>query len=182
MQPRERPLELAPAIRVSVTSATRSMPSRSRLDVAPHRARPACRRPRPAGSGSSRPTAPKSISPSVPSWNTKMLPGCGSAWKKPMPEHLVERRAQQLLGERRAGRSPTASSSTVSATVKPSKRSCTRSRRVQSSRVDLRAPAPSTSVRGAAPSRVIASASRRKSSSARRLVANCASISPDRSP
>ena len=33
--------------------------------------------------GSSRPTAPKSISPSVPSSNAKTLPGCGSAWKKP---------------------------------------------------------------------------------------------------
>ncbi len=33
--------------------------------------------------GSSRPTAPKSISPSVPSSSTNTLPGCGSAWKKP---------------------------------------------------------------------------------------------------
>ena len=84
---------------VSVRSATRSMPSRSRLTS---RRTSAARMSTTAACwiGSSRPTAPKSISPSVPSAKAKTLPGCGSAWKNPTPSTWSIVVAQQLLGER----------------------------------------------------------------------------------
>ena len=55
--------------------------------------------------GSRRPTAPKSISPSVPSASTNTLPGCGSAWKKPS---AAPDRASTAAAGRRAplGRRP----------------------------------------------------------------------------
>ena len=85
----------------SPTSATRSMPSRSRLTS---RRYSAARMSTTAACwiGSSRPTAPKSMSPSVPSSNAKMLPGCGSAWKKPSRSTWSSVEREQLLGERGA--------------------------------------------------------------------------------
>ena len=153
----------------SLRSATRSMPSRKRLTS---RRISAARMSTTAACwiGSSRPTAPKSMSPSVPSSNAKMLPGCGSAWKKPIRStwSSVERSSCSASALRSMSE---AFSRSVSATVKPSKRSCTSSRRVRERGIDLRDPdgdpGPSSSVISA-----IASASRRKSSSARRLVAN----------
>ena len=64
-------------------SATRSIPSRRRLTS---RRTIAARMSTTADCwmGSSRPTAPKSIRPRLPSRKAKMLPGCGSAWKSPI--------------------------------------------------------------------------------------------------
>ncbi len=72
-----RSLDTAPLM-----SATRSMPSRTRLTSC--RTNPAIMSTT-AGRwiGSSLPTAPKSIRPNDPSDRTKTLPGWGSAWKKP---------------------------------------------------------------------------------------------------
>ena len=86
---------------VSAMSATRSMPSRSRLTSRRTRAArmsttAAC------WIGSSRPTAPKSMSPSVPSREDEDVARVRVGVEEAEPQHLVERRAQQLLGERRA--------------------------------------------------------------------------------
>ena len=51
--------------------------------------------------------------------------------EEPDAQHLVERRAEQLAGRARCGRCRRRRARRISATVKPSKRSCTSSRRVQ---------------------------------------------------
>ena len=52
--------------------------------------------------GSSRPTAPKSMSPSVPSWNAKTLPGCGIGVEEAERAGPGRASNEQVLGERRA--------------------------------------------------------------------------------
>ena len=162
----------------SSTSATRSTPSRSRLTSRRARAMKmsvsaAC------WIGSSRPTAPKSISPSVPSASTNTLPGWGSAWKKPsrITWSSIER-------------------SSWSASSGPVERRRREPRPRPSRRRGAPARGPAACTGGgaragmrtrSAPSRraaisAIASASRRKSSSARSPWANWATMSPVRTP
>ena len=83
---------------VSDNSAMRSTPSRSRLTS---RRASATMMSTMADCwiGSRRPTAPKSMRPRVPSVRANTLPGCGSAWNKTDPHHLIERRSEQLVGQ-----------------------------------------------------------------------------------
>ena len=151
----------------SSTSATRSMPSRSRLTS---RRISAARMSTTAACwiGSSRPTAPKSMSPSVPSSNTKMLPGMRVGVEEADPQHLVERGAQQLLGERvavdarRVEPLGVGDGEALEALLHEEPAGAELACRPSG-------PGPPSRDRAAAPSRAIASASRRKSSSARRL-------------
>ena len=131
--------------------------------------------------GSSRPTAPKSMRPRPPSRKAKMLPGCGSAWKSPIRRIWSSVVRSSSLGERGRGRSRprrspgsrrrcTRRSAPARAVAGCSTR-CTRAGRARTSR------APSSIAISS-----MTSASWPKSSSARRLTANCASSSPERRP
>ena len=90
---------------------------------------------------------------------------------------LVDGGGEELAGQRRP---LLGVDRAASLTVTPSKRSCTRMRRVHSRRCTKGTRTPLSGPRLPAIS-AMASASRRKSSSARRLVPNCATSSPERS-
>ena len=131
--------------------------------------------------GSSRPTAPKSISPSVPSARTNTLPGWGSAWKKPsrMTWSSIERSSWSASAAAVDARRVEAARRRD--TVNPSKRSWTSTRRVHSWRCSF-GHAHGRSRRAAPPSR----SSRRPRGGSRARPAdpsaNWASISPERTP
>ena len=130
---------------------------------------------------SRRPTAPKSMRPEGAVGEHEDVARVGIGVEEPGPQHLVERRVQQPVGQclpvdaplvellaslGRAALEALLHEEPAGAAARGGPAGC----------------GPGTGRRGARAISSMASASRRKSSSARRLTANWATISPDRMP
>ena len=119
---------------------------------------------------SSRPVAPKSMSPSRPPCSTKTFPGCGSAWKRPSTSICFSAQRSSALASR-ARSNPMSWIVSPSRTLGPSSQSMTRTRAVDSSRWTTGTWTSLLPARPAAIS-VALRASWRKSSSSRSRSAN----------